>query len=312
MAEVFTISALERRSGVPRSTIHFYVREGLLPSAQKTAAGRSLYSEEHLVLLRRVGELKEAGHALAEIRGALAPDLEKARENSRDLAREENERVRRLILRVATEEFETSGYEKTHVSTIIRKAGITRQLLYAHFTSKLELLVESFRLFVTWNVAFNESRIADTPDLGERVLSRLAADEQASHLATDVLSHIRAERGHSADERRRLAERAWESVARVVTTELEGLRRADGPPAAVPLELLAYSMLGAHHNAAMRASWDEQWTREDVFRTHLWIWLVVTAALSGAIDVDSKLAGYERLVRQLSSRPPEAPPALED
>ena len=62
----------------------------------------------------------------------------------------------------------------------------------------------------------------------------------------------------------------------------------------------------------MRASWDEQWTREDVFRTHLWIWLAVTAALTGAIDVDSKLAGYEQLVRQLSSRPPEAPPALED
>ena len=230
MAEAFTISAFEQLSGVPRSTIHFYVRQGLLPSAQKTAGGRSLYGEEHLVLLRRVGELKEAGHALAEIRGALAPDLDKARASSRDLAREENERVHRAILRAATEEFATSGYEKTHVSTIIKKAGITRQLFYAHFTSKLELLVESFRTFVTWNVAFNESRLADSPDLGERVLSRLAADEQASQLAADVMSHIHAERGHSSAERRRLAERAWESVAQVVTRELKGLRAAEAPP----------------------------------------------------------------------------------
>jgi DNA-binding transcriptional MerR regulator len=311
MGEVFTIARLEQCSGVPRSTIRYYVHEGLLPPAQKSLGGRGLYGDEHEALLRRIKDLKAAGHTLAEIRQTLGADLDRARENERNLAREESERVRQLILRAATEEFATNGYERTHISSIIAKAGITRQVLYAHFTSKLELLVESFRTFMAWNISFSESRLADSSDLGERVLSRLVADERASRLAADVLSHIRAERGHSVAERRRLAERAWEGVAELTMRELEGLtepsRRTD-----VPFELLAYSLIGAHHSAVARASRDKHWSREDVYKTHLWIWLAVSAALTGAVDVDGQLATYESLVRELVSRPLETPPALAD
>ena len=58
IVKVMTIAALEQATGVARSTIHFYIREGLLPQPAKTAASRSLYSEDHVRLLGRIGELK--------------------------------------------------------------------------------------------------------------------------------------------------------------------------------------------------------------------------------------------------------------
>lgn len=312
IAGVFNISALERESGVARGTIHFYLRRGLLPAPQKTAASRSLYSDVHLAFLSKITELKGQGLSLAAIKAALSAELDRSAGAGEDLAARESERVRRAILRVATEEFAAHGYDKTHVATIIRKLGITHQVLYSHFSSKLELLVESFRTFLHWNVAYNEARLAAAADPGERVLWRLFADYRANELASDVLLHIRSEKGHSAAERLRLAERAWQGVIDIARGEFEALRAPLGLPPPVPLELLAHSMIGAHHNAAFRASWDDTYSREDVLRTHLWLWLAVAAGMKGAVDIDLQVARYEDLIREVAARRPEMPPAPDD
>ena len=46
------ISGLEKATGVPRTTIHFYMREGLLPPPQKTGRSVGYYSDRHVDLLR--------------------------------------------------------------------------------------------------------------------------------------------------------------------------------------------------------------------------------------------------------------------
>lgn len=53
------MAELERRSGVPRSTIHFYLRKGLLPPAKKTAHNAAVYDQRHLQLVKAVGKLRE-------------------------------------------------------------------------------------------------------------------------------------------------------------------------------------------------------------------------------------------------------------
>jgi predicted DNA-binding transcriptional regulator AlpA len=70
----FTISALERATGVPRSTIHFYITEELLPKPAKTAASRSLYTDKHVELLQRITRLKQSGLSLSEIKEELQED----------------------------------------------------------------------------------------------------------------------------------------------------------------------------------------------------------------------------------------------
>ena len=96
----------------------------------------------------------------------------------------------------ATEEFATKGYERTHAATIIRKSGVTPQVFYSHFPSKLQLLVESFHTFISWNLAYVEPMAS--PDTGVRLLWQLFADNRPKNaFSSDVLSHIGSEGAHS-------------------------------------------------------------------------------------------------------------------
>ncbi|MEM7052616.1 MAG: MerR family transcriptional regulator [Acidobacteriota bacterium] len=46
-------------SGLPRSLIHFYLREGILPAGEKTARNAATYSSRHLEILAALARLRE-------------------------------------------------------------------------------------------------------------------------------------------------------------------------------------------------------------------------------------------------------------
>jgi len=259
-------------------------------------------------LLFRIKELKREGLSLAEIRATLQDDLAKIEDDGELLARE-RERVRQTILRVATQEFMEHGYDRARTTDIIRKAGVTSQVLYDHFPSKAELLVESFRTFVSWNLAFVEPKL-QTVDAGERLLWRLQADAKANEFGSSVMALLRSE---SSDSRGlvRLVEQTWAPIVGHIVREFESVLEPGCTPA-VSLELLAYSMLGAMHNASLRASWDDTFTREDLLAAHLWLYLAVLAGLEGQADIGSRVARYTELIKEVAARQPETPPAPEE
>ena len=82
MMRSLTITDLEKASGIPRSTIYYYVREGLLPTAQKAAASRAIYTHRHLALLTDITTLKEQGIPLHAIKERLAAKIEAAEAGS--------------------------------------------------------------------------------------------------------------------------------------------------------------------------------------------------------------------------------------
>ncbi len=53
------MNELERRTGVGRETIRFYIREGLLPEPQRRARNVAIYSDLHVQRLRTIRRLKE-------------------------------------------------------------------------------------------------------------------------------------------------------------------------------------------------------------------------------------------------------------
>ena len=66
---------LAERSGLPRTTIHHYLREGLLPEARKTAPNAAEYGQAHLERLELIGRLRaaESGElSIPEIRKVIA------------------------------------------------------------------------------------------------------------------------------------------------------------------------------------------------------------------------------------------------
>ena len=55
----YKISELVNKSGVPKSTILYYIKEGLLPEAKKFKPNVHRYSQEHLELLEYISYMKE-------------------------------------------------------------------------------------------------------------------------------------------------------------------------------------------------------------------------------------------------------------
>ncbi len=301
ITQVMTISALEKATGVARSTIHFYIREGLLPQPAKTAASRSLYSEDHVKLLERIGELKDGGRSLAEVKEELKHSLAQASQSGFGLAEREYERTHKAIRDVATQEFMTKGYKQTHVTSIIKKAGVTPHVFYAHFSSKRRLLLECFNAFIKWNVADRQPELAKTSDFGERLLCNLIGDLRIRALGVDVLALIRSEGANKQSDLHRPVEEAFETIVRPMVADLVAMRPA-GAAAPVPDELVVYSLMGAMDNTHMRASWDDKYGRADLLRTHLWLYLAVEAAMRGDVDIAARLAQYEDQIQAMAAR----------
>jgi AcrR family transcriptional regulator len=297
---------------VARSTIHYYIREGLLPQPSKTAASRSLYSEDHVEMLKRIGALKRAGRSLDEIKDELEHSLDRANRNGVDLAAQESERTHKAIRLVATQEFMAKGYKKTHVAAIMKKAGVTPHVFYSHFPGKRELLLECFNTFIKWNVADRVPDLARTSDFGERLLYNLIGDLRVRALGADVLALVHSEGSHGESDLRKLIEEAFDTIVRPIMADLAAMRPPESPAAPVPDELLAYSLLGAQDNSHMRASWDDRYTRTDLLRTHLWLYLAIQAGMSGEVDIDARLARYEDLIQAVATRGSDAPSALEE
>jgi len=55
----YKISELVSKTGVPKSTILYYIREGLLPQAQKLKPNVHRYSDEHIELIKYISYMKE-------------------------------------------------------------------------------------------------------------------------------------------------------------------------------------------------------------------------------------------------------------
>jgi DNA-binding transcriptional MerR regulator len=62
---MLTIQELETEAGIPRRTIHFYIKEGLIPPPRGTRRN-ALYGDEHLLRLRLIQVLKEGSHLRLE------------------------------------------------------------------------------------------------------------------------------------------------------------------------------------------------------------------------------------------------------
>lgn len=307
-----TISALERATGVPRSTIHFYVRQGLLPQPAKTAASRSLYTDAHVRMLAEITRLKESGLSLAEVRRELEQPLREANQSGAGLAAREYQRTHEAIVRVATQEFMTKGFKRAHVAAIIKKAGVTAHVFYAHFPSKRRLLVECFSTFIKWNVADRAAGLAQISDLGERLLHNLTGDLRVQALGADVLSVVQSEGTHKGSDLHEPVEEAYHRIVGPLVDDLAAMRQGSPSEQLVPDELVAFSLLGAMDGTQMRASWDDEYSSVDLLRTHLWLYLAIWAAMSGEVDMRAKMARYEDLIRSLATREMDYPAVPEE
>ncbi len=304
-----SIKELEEASGVPRTTIYFYVREGLLPEAQKAAASRGVYSEAHLELLGEIKRLKARGLPLEEIRARLAPKVQETSKPAVDLVARQNQETRQAILISAARLFARRGYKRTRVADIIREAGVTPPVFYSHFPSKRDVFVESFGVFVSWMRGFLESRLASEPDAAARDLARVHAYFGVQALSPDLMSLVRSEALQEDDALRRVAQRSYRDMTEGTLQDLVRMREQAGVMLPAVDELVAFGLLGVVENVVMRASWDDRYTTREVLWTTLCVFLAVQALYTGRLEVGSDLQRYAALVEALAESPPPVPPS---
>lgn len=157
----FGISELSKHSGVPVSTIKFYIRAGLLPKPVKTGKTRGFYQPNHLNRLALIKKLqKEESMPLKKI-GEIIKLVDDENGNGSD-----NQSNAWLsgssIIEKAIGLFRQKGYEKTTIADIVSAAQIGRDTFYKYFENKKALFLECIRMIV-----HDENRMLDEIDIVE-------------------------------------------------------------------------------------------------------------------------------------------------
>ena len=303
-----TISELERESRVPRRTIYYYVRLGLLPEAQKASRTRALYTEDHLTLLGEIERLRSEGLRPAAMRARLARRLEAAGENGIDLVARRDEQTRDAILQAATRSFAHKGYKGTRMADLVAELGITPQLLYQHFATKRELFVACYRIAVRYMAGVVIPHVEPEGDPAARLVWYMWADEGIKAFAPHMFALAVEASQHDEAARRDMRE-AYERIFRELFDDLARLRRcAAGPP--ISDELISHGMMGAFQQMLARAALDDEYSWREVTRHTLGLFLLLLTAYSGEQDLGALLAPYEDLLTEVAELSPPVPPEL--
>lgn len=300
------IAELERVTGVGRTTIHHYIRIGLLPPAQKSSRTRAFYDSSHVELLKEIAGLKDKGLNLNEIEVQLGPRIEAAQEKRVDLVAMQTEEARKAILEAAAHRFAELGYENTRISDICKDVGITAPLLYAHFPSKRHLFIACFRVYLEWLFPEVAGSIKNLTDSAARSVWRLWAGYARQALSPDLQALARVEAIHPESELRPLVRDTYEQMLADPIKELAAERKSGANPGLLDDELVVYGLMGAFENMQMRASWDQKYTVEDVIRNRVVIFLAVRAAYRGTVDLAGEWDELRDLVRQVAAEVPKA------
>jgi AcrR family transcriptional regulator len=303
-----TIGELEKASGVSRHTVYYYVRTGLLPSAQKASPSRALYTEDHLSLLGEIEALRAQGLRPAAIKSRLTVRLRAAGENGVDLVARREEETRDAILVAATRRFATKGFKGTRMADLVAEVGITPQLLYSHFATKRDLFVACYKVAVQYMDEFLRARFEEARDAPERLLWYMYADSGIKAFAPDMFALALGAAQHDEEARRDLRE-AYETIFREHIDELGRMRRSPQEPPFAD-ELVSHGLMGAFEQMLARATLDDEYSWREVVRTTLGLYLAVMALYRGDLDVRALLAPYESLLDEVAKLPPPVPPPL--
>lgn len=304
---LMTMSELERETGVARSAIHFYLREGLLPPATRTATNRALYTESHLDLVRQIKRLQDEGVRLREVKSRLQPIIESAKAEEVDLSGQ-SELLRRTILETAAREFAEKGYTRTRVADIIREVGTTPQVFYGNFPTKLQLFIECLEVLSEWSINLIEQRVTSEPDTLKHAVLRGFGYLGLREISPDLLRLARAEAMHEDGESKRVLHKSYDNLVFTVLPDLTALRaRSDGEVPFPSDDLVAYAFMGILEATVGRWSRDHKFSKRDVLLTVLYLWSAIEAIYAGDVDLGSKRLAYEKWVAELAGSPVPVP-----
>jgi len=138
-ATTLSLSELVTRTAVPASTVHHYLRCGLIPPPNRCAPNRFSYDERHVTALRLIRVMRDKrGLGLEEIAVRL-PDLLTRSDIAAALAEADPDGEPGTAARLvdaAIDAFQIRSYGEVTVADIADGAGVAKGSVYRHFASK--------------------------------------------------------------------------------------------------------------------------------------------------------------------------------
>jgi AcrR family transcriptional regulator len=267
------IKELEHRSGVPRTTIHYYIREGLLHPPNKTSRTMAYYDESHLQRLEKIMHLKmnmrlpidfikrrieedEAPASQKDSKGQ-APEKEPSADKMKDLRRQE-------IIKAGIKIFSTKGFHRTRVQDITGELDIATGTFYIYFKNKRDLFIEVVDDIIRRLLGDAAKAIKNEKDFTKRMELRARVFYDNYLRYTEILSQLRAEVADEDDWALKKVKNIYHKLTSPVIKEAKEAI-ASGYIRSIDPDLLAYAMTGLIEIMTLRSTVDNKYTYEDLF-----------------------------------------------
>ena len=266
------ISELANRSGVPRSTIHFYLRKGLLHAPVKTGHTMAYYDESHLARLQTIQKMKmDMRMPIAFIKQRIT-ELEKAEKRTEVeplphpeggfSPRPRYERKQEII-DAAIRVFSTKGYHRAKVRDITEALGISTGTFYIYFANKRELFMEVVDDVLRTILGDAAMAIKEEKDLLSRWNLRGRAFYENYMKYNEILTQLRAEMSGEDQWPQEKTKKIYHELTGPLIREAQqaieqGLIRDVDP------DLLGYAMTGLIEIMSFRTTLDEKYSFEEI------------------------------------------------
>jgi AcrR family transcriptional regulator len=265
------IKELEEKSGVSRSSIHFYLRQGVLHPPRKTGRTMAYYDESHLLRLKEIIKLKKGGRVpvtylkahvtSAGLTASARPELFDASKTV--TTTKEKEQKRQEIIKQAIRVFSQKGYHQTKVMDITGSLKISTGTFYLYFNNKRDLFIEVIDDVFRQIVGEAAVAIKDENDFFERMRIRGRVFYKNYTKYSEILHQLRAELASEEKWPAEKIKRIYLGLTQPVVREIEAAVQEGIIPEIDP-DLLAYALTGLIEIMSLRLSLDDKYNLEDI------------------------------------------------
>jgi AcrR family transcriptional regulator len=268
------ISELSRLTNVPKSTIRFYLREGLLHAPLKTGRTMAYYDESHLRRIKIIQKLKKEARLpvaflkehIEEMETTLDRQADRRSPDTEDrrvVTTNQKERRRDDILKAASRVFTQKGYHGTKVSDITEAAGISTGTFYFYFGDKLELFKEVVGDILNY---LNEKAavvLREEKDFIGRSVARARLFHEYYNRYAEIMFLLRAEMAGEEPWPREKVEEIYDEITRPIIRDLEQGMKSGGFRKMDP-KLTAYALVGMFEVMVLFLQLDNRYSLDQI------------------------------------------------
>lgn len=253
---------LSQASGLPVSTIKFYMAKGLLPRPRKEKPNVVYYGEDFLRRLLVISNMRSEGLSIKSMKSILdkypfeeVSDWNDFRDKAREKEAHELEDEERLaamsdeerrseeILQAAFRVFSTKGYHNTTVDDIAREAGISKGTCYQYFAGKEDIFTATMDRTLQTLLAEADAAAAEARDaltvLGLKGLTFISKYRDLQFMFMGVISEALGGNRKLKEEAAKTFEQVAEFLSRDIQRGIdEGIFRPADPMT------VAYALIG--------------------------------------------------------------------